>query len=88
MGRLIPAVSFPDENSESESDSDDRFKGETWCPLPAMAAWTHSAFPSFAYVVLVSHADPVWRGQSQASDPTTKWEAIGKSILTAQSYTV
>lgn len=27
-----PAVTFPDENSESESDSDDRFKGEVWLP--------------------------------------------------------
>lgn len=28
---------FPDENSESESDSDDRFKGEVWLPT-SMAA--------------------------------------------------
>lgn len=26
----IFAVTFSDENSESESDSDDRFKGEAW----------------------------------------------------------
>lgn len=32
-----PAVTFTDENSESESDSDDRFKGEAWNPFPALA---------------------------------------------------
>lgn len=33
-----PAVTFPDENSESESDSDDRFKGKAWHPFPALVA--------------------------------------------------
>lgn len=29
---------FPDENSESESDSDDRFKGEVWLPTSMEAS--------------------------------------------------
>lgn len=35
----LPVVTFPDENSESESDSDDRFKGKvTFLPIPRESA--------------------------------------------------
>lgn len=37
---MLSRCFFPDENSESESDSDDRFKGEVWLPK------SMEAFPS------------------------------------------
>lgn len=58
---LHSALTFPDENSESESDSDDRFKGETWLqsrdPFPALVEGYLSAF-----AVPASQSGPVGKG--------------------------
>ena len=77
---LHSALTFPDENSESESDSDDRFKGETWLlesrgPFPALVEGYLSAF-----VVPVSQSGPVGKGISRQDTRPTEQGALGESI--------
>lgn len=65
---MYSAVPFPDENSESESDSDDRFKGEAQLPRVrklSQQGCRESAFPSDACVVAVSLTGLMWRGDRQ-----------------------
>lgn len=59
-----PAVTFTDENSESESDSDDRFKGEAWNPFPALAVESPPLPP--AHIVPTSPVGLLWKGHRQA----------------------
>lgn len=44
----------PDDNSESESDSDDRFKGEcSRCLLTALRCYVSQPFPTYILTALV-----------------------------------
>ena len=77
---LHSALTFPDENSESESDSDDRFKGETWLlesrdHFPALVEGYLSAF-----AVPASQSGPVGKGISRQDTRPKEQGALGESI--------
>lgn len=81
---MYSAVPFPDENSESESDSDDRFKGEAQLPRAqklSQQGCRESAFSADACVAPVSLTGLMWRGDRQARYQNNRAGATGKSVL-------